>query len=138
MPGDTPNILDTRGWGMQPPDRRKRRRFQAHWHLRMWGIARDAVQAYTTDVSSGGFYCRSPRPFLPGDKLTALLDIPNLFGDVDSTVLVLHCEVAVLRVEPIAHSDDWGLACQILDYSVLRAAKIEVNGAASVKNGDID
>jgi hypothetical protein len=104
----------------------------------MWGVARDAVQAYTVDVSSGGFYCRSPRPFLPGDKLTALLDIPNLFGGLDSAVLVLHCEVTVLRVDPIAQTDTWGIACQISDYSVLRAAKVEVTGGTSAKSGDID
>lgn len=85
----------------------------------MSNIDNETVHARTADISSGGFYCRSQRGFAPGEELTALIDIPAPSGGPDSVSIVLRCHVHVVRVEPLNCEDGWGVACQILDYSVL-------------------
>lgn len=100
------------------PERRKRERFRACWGVHLWKGAGHAVDALTSDVSSGGFYIRCPEPFAPGNKITAFLEIPGGGADEGSPKLVLRCDVRVLRIETLADSCDWGLGCEILDYSL--------------------
>lgn len=109
------------------PDRRRRRRFTANWHVRLLAQGRATVDACTVNVSSGGFYCRSPEPFSAGDNLTALLDLPSVLTDRHAGV-VLRCDVRVLRLESFV-DDGWGIACQIDDYSILRATNTNDIGA---------
>ncbi|MBV9497917.1 MAG: PilZ domain-containing protein [Acidobacteriaceae bacterium] len=102
-------------------DRRKRKRVAVQWPVQMWKSRHPVSDALTVNVSSGGFYCCSGRPFSPGDHLTALLAIPSPGSNLESQRLTLRCEVVVLRVETSDDGHDTGVACQIRDYSVLRA-----------------
>lgn len=93
------------------------------------------MEACTLNVSSGGFYCRSPEPFSPGDNLTALLDLPSVIADRDAGV-VLRCDVRVLRLETVTGETGWGIACQIEDYSIVRATNINTGaGLTEAKRG---
>lgn len=102
------------GCTQQRMDRRKRQRFPAKWDVQIFTSMRDVIYARTVDVSSSGLYCHSPRPLLPGDRIKALLDMPDIVGDQESA-LVLECDVRVLRVDALDNGA-WGIACQILDY----------------------
>ena len=125
MFGYTPDVSAGNGCGRKGVDRRKRKRLLAQWRLRMWGTAREAAEACTIDVSSGGFYCRSLQPFLPGDTLVALLEVPGLAAHQNAAAVVLRCHVRVLRVQSLVDGSAWGIACQIVDYSVCKAQELE-------------
>src|SRR5579875_1763680 len=99
------------------PDRRKRRRLVAQWPLQIWSLDEYLLDTSTTNASSSGFYFLSPRSLSPGDSLLALLSMPGVAAHSDCQNLVLRCEVLVMRVERSAN--DFGIACQIIDYSVL-------------------
>ena len=138
MSREPPDTSATAAYRPERLERRKHRRFATQWRLRISGITPQTVLARTVDVSSGGFYCYSSRAFLPGDRLTVLLDIPNGLRDQDSEPIVLRCDVRVLRAEVTRGDLGWGMACQILDYSVLRVSNTEINAAASVDNLETD
>ena len=117
MSEDTPDTTAVSACRQQSMDRRERRRFLAQWDVQISTLMRDIIHARTVDVSSGGFYCRSPRPLLTGERVKAFLHMPEI-GEQDSK-FVIRCDVYVLRVDPsIDHG--WGIACQILDYSIFR------------------
>ena len=120
MASETPHTSLGKAFGQPSEDRRKRRRFPAQWRVELSGTAHPPIHARTVDVSSCGFYCRSPRALLPGERLTALLEIAEACGRDGSPALVLRCDVHVLRVDAVVQDDSWGIACEILDYSVCR------------------
>ncbi len=91
------------------------------WPVRMWRVHEHLLDTYTVNVSSGGFYCVCSQPFSPGEMLIAVLEIPGACGDREPQKLLLRCEVLVLRIETVIDSCDCGIACRIINYSVLRA-----------------
>ncbi len=103
-------------------DRRTRKRVVAQWPVRMWKGRQPICNAFTINVSSSGFFCCSRQPFSPGDSLTALLEIPSPGSDLESQKLTLRCEIIVLRVEALEDVRNTGMACQIIEYSVLKSA----------------
>jgi len=121
-----PNSSAGGTWAGQGTDRRKRRRFLAQWHVQLCSAAEKIVDALTKDVSSGGFYCRSPRAFSLGERLTAVLEMPSTVVDRQSA-LVLSCDVYVLRVEALLNDCGWGIALKIVDYSLVRAENPEMH-----------
>jgi len=52
----------------------------------------------------------------------AIIQIPIAGADQQPEGLLLRCEVLVLRVEAQIASSGYGIACQIVNYSVLRCA----------------
>jgi hypothetical protein len=105
-------------------DRRKRQRVVVSWPLRVWKAHEPCLEICTVNVSSGGFYCLCPQPFSPGETLIAVLEIPGAGSDRELEKLLLRCEVLVLRVETLIESRNYGTACRILDYSVLRNGSV--------------
>lgn len=101
-------------------NRRKRQRVVVSWPLRVWKAHEPCLEICTVNVSSGGFYFFCPQPFSPGEALIAVLEIPGAGPDRESEKLLLRCEILVLRVETSIESTNYGTACRILDYSVLR------------------
>jgi hypothetical protein len=60
-----------------------------------------------------GFFCLSSEPYLPGDELQAILEVPASYWDGQpSGYLTLQCQVEVVRVK----GRQSGVACQIKDY----------------------
>lgn len=114
-------------------DRRKRQRLVVQWPLRLWRNGEHIVDTFTVNVSSGGFYCICRQRFSPGETLLALLEIPKPGTDRESSKIVLCCEALVLRVEIVADTGDFGIACRIVTYSVFRpkSAALTVESARS-------
>lgn len=105
-------------------DRRKRVRMDVHWtvHLsRKWhGIP---VESKTRNLSSDGFYCLSHEPFTPGERLECMLLIPAQERGSQEGALCLQCRVQVVRVETAREDGGFGIACRLVDYSVVQAPK---------------
>ncbi len=101
-------------------DRRKRQRVIVQWPVRIWRRNEHVLDACTVNISSGGLYCICPGPLSPGDTLIAILEIPGSSADRERPKLMLRCEILVLRVETLADNSQFGVACRIMNYSVLR------------------
>ena len=70
----------------------------------------------TENLTCRGFFCLSGEPYLPGDELQAILEVPPSYWDGrPSGYLTLQCQVEVVRVKG-RHS---GLACRIKEYTVV-------------------
>lgn len=116
-------------------DRRARHRIVTQWPLRLWRMHEHVVDTDTVNVSSAGFYCVSSKRFYPGETLIAVLEIPAP-GVQALQHLLLRCEALVLRVETIIGSCNCGIACRIINYSVLRSASVAFGmGEANAEGG---
>jgi hypothetical protein len=111
-------------------ERRKRERLPAQWPVRLWRDFANFVEALTLNVSSHGLYCRCPQPFSAGERVIAFLEIPIAHAGRECHRLVLRCEVYVLWVEALIDRCEWGLGCEILDYSVARDGIGQLNEMA--------
>lgn len=98
------------------------------WPLRLGRPHEPVLDTCTANVSSGGFYFRSTQAFLAGESLVAVLEIPNPSRDFGLQNLTLHCEVLVVRVETLTGGGSTGIACRIIDYSVLKACGMASEG----------
>jgi len=98
------------------PDRRKRPRILVHWPLLLTVEGgSEAIETQTQNLSSGGFYCFSPKPLMPGEALVCTLKAPAYDPKSDQRTIALECSAVVLRAE--ARPDGlFGLACRIEDY----------------------
>lgn len=117
-------------------DRRKRQRVVVQWPVRVWRFHEYILDTHTVNVSSGGFYCICPRLFSLGETLTAVLEIPAVGSDREFQKLMLRCEALVLRVEALADTRKCGIACRILNYSVLRGGGVPLGSEqANLEDG---
>ena len=99
-------------------ERRRRARAKVQWRVWFWGGAlTEPVETVTGNLSSGGFYCTSRVPFVPGETLSCKLRIPGYHIEV-SADWELACRVQVIRVEPADGDGQFGMACRIEDYRV--------------------
>ncbi len=99
-------------------ERRRRQRIAVHWPIRVTANGNgEAVERFTEDLSSCGFFFVSSEPFALGDRLDWLLTVPSQgAGRVD---LVLRGSARVVRVKEMAKAGDFGVGCFIDDYSVV-------------------
>lgn len=75
------------------------------------------LRTSTENISSGGFYCLSPHPFAPGDRLQCdiLLPIQNNAGS--RRKLVLRCRIEVVHAAANGGTG-FGIGCRLEDYEV--------------------
>jgi len=73
------------------------------------------AEGVTRDLSSAGFYCRSPMPLTVGESLTCLLRIPSPYRGRSHT-LTLECTVRVVRLEQVGDEGSFGIGCQLEGY----------------------
>jgi hypothetical protein len=100
-----------------PHERRKCARTRLHWPVLLFlSDAADAIQTFTRDLSSGGFYCMSTVPVTPGETLICTLRVPTYDPDGKHLERSLECKVRIMRVEPQDDSAVFGVACRIEDY----------------------
>ncbi len=97
-------------------DRRRRPRVGLHYTVRLtrpdqW----TSVETETANLSSIGFYCTSDEPFSPGERLNCEVVIPSKDIGYDSTDLVLHRRVRVIRIEIKGLEPGFGVACEFDD-----------------------
>jgi hypothetical protein len=99
-----------------PSERRKRVRSRVHWPLCLFVNEEEGpIATFTQDLSSGGFYCLTDRPFRVGETLTCLLKVPTYVPDGRYVEQWLECRVRVMRVESLDESG-YGIAYRIEDY----------------------
>ena len=79
-----------------------------------------AIESATRDLSSKGFYCSSPVPFLPGERMVCLLKVPTYHPERSGHMLSLECQVRIVRVDPPDEQGFYGLGCQIDEYRFLQ------------------
>jgi hypothetical protein len=80
-------------------DRRRRPRLRLAYSLRLRRPgATAAVETTTEDISCEGFYCISPLPFAPDEKLECELVIPTEEPGHPLDLVVLRCRARVIRV----------------------------------------
>jgi|SRR5579862_1780143 hypothetical protein len=109
--------------GMVPTERerRKHERLALRLPVRFDGGEGSAdVTCVTENVSGGGFYCISPKPF-PADEhkeVHLLLSTPG--SSRSSEDVDIQCVVRVVRVETLEASRGFGVACEIERYTFLR------------------
>jgi hypothetical protein len=98
-------------------ERRSRARAQVHWPvILVRSDEADTVETTTQNLTSDGFYCLSPSPFVPGERLNCCLKVPPHDPAGRNQVLWLECCVRVARVDPANAERGFGIAFQIENY----------------------
>lgn len=102
------------------PERRKRVRARLHWQVHLQAVDRmQAIESTTRDISSNGFYCSSPVPFVQGERTVCVVKVPAYSPGWEGLMLSLECKVRITRVEPGEDNGSYGLGCEIEDYRFL-------------------
>jgi len=100
-------------------ERRRSRRVPLRWTLYLAFAGNgQRFRTKTRDISSDGFYCHLDRPARPGDEFECYIVLPTHSSQHPNDVVYLHCRARAVRVEEIAATADFGLACHIEDYSL--------------------
>jgi len=124
------NALGTHGFAMDRPgnegyhddfgiessgqERRGRVRAGIAWGVRFLRGGEAQIPGRTLNVSAGGFYCVSEGELTLGEHCCVLLIPANAPND-SSQFLYLHCQIEVLRVEPLENLT-FGIAARICSY----------------------
>jgi len=105
-------------------ERRTRARNSVHWPVILFGDKQDeAIETFTHDLSSEGFFCLSSRPFSPGETLTCAMRVPSYDAFGKERYRVLECHVRVVRSHPASPEGNYGVACRIEHYRLIDGAK---------------
>ncbi len=91
-------------------DQRKRQRLKLHLTVLFTRGDGAPVPSETLDISTDGFYCTTPEPFAPGERLHCQIALPNEAG------LYLDADVEVVRVAVSQRESGFGYGCRILEY----------------------
>ena len=86
---------------MNPPitERRKSERLGLRLQARFLSDGDDspALNCFTENISSRGFYCICPEPMIPGERRDVHLMLPGLrFGSAEAAI---KCNVRVVRID---------------------------------------
>ena len=102
------------------PERRKRVRTRLRWQVALLALSEaEAIESWTRDLSSNGFYCNSPVPFVPGARMVCILKAPAYHPERAEAIFSLECRVRIVRVERSDDEGSYGLGCEIEDYRFL-------------------
>jgi len=82
----------------------------------------EAISSTTRDLSSKGFYCSSPVPFAPGERMACILKVPAYHPEKADTMLSLECRVRIVRIDEPGDGANYGLGCEIEDFRFLHMA----------------
>jgi hypothetical protein len=103
-------------------ERRRRVRTPVHWPVTIFrSQSAETVESTTANLSSEGFYCSTKVPFVPGERLLALLHAPSHDPTAKESTCALTCQAQVVRIEP--GDGTFGVACRIEDFSLAHAGK---------------
>ncbi len=101
-------------------DRRGRARLALQCPVQLSRAGNGAMlRSVTRDISSAGFYCISSEWIAPGERLDCMVAIPIPIGGFPEERLCLQCRAEVVRVDPLGEGAA-GIACRIVDYTVIR------------------
>ena len=134
-PADNGTTLFDRTGGQSGAERRKNVRARLHWtvYLVFDGTGRP-LRTTTRDINKDGFYCSLNQPVRPGQRIECDIVVPGHGSPDPIDVVYLRCRAQAVRVEKIEGSSEFGLACRIEDYSVIRSSGTRLNFR---KDGDV-
>jgi hypothetical protein len=100
-----------------PAERRKFKRLPLHLPVRLSRPKASPIHCTTENISSEGFYCVSPDPVVPGERLDVEIALPaHSPGRYESRVR-LKCQAVVVRVHSTWLGSGFGIGCRIENYS---------------------
>ena len=104
-------------------ERRRNPRAPLHWTLYLTCTGSGhPLRSTTRDISKDGFYCLLDQPVIPGERLECDVVVPAHRSQNPDDVIYLRCRAQAVRVEKIGASAEFGVACRIEDYCVIRGA----------------
>ena len=71
------------------------------------------------DITTQGFYCASPLPLYPGEKLRGLIALPPASHAVASGDWFLEAKIEVVRLV-VDNDDGFSIGCRIDDYALIQ------------------
>ena len=101
------------------PERRRRPRALLHWRVDFLASPAGIIRCVTRDLSSNGFFCKSPLQFVPGERVICFLTAPAYHPVNSDSILHIECRVRIVRVQPGDYDEFVGVGCEIEDYQVL-------------------
>jgi len=104
-------------------ERRRNPRVPLHWtlYLRFNGCMH-ALRTTTRDINRDGFYCLLDRPVRPGEQIDCDIVVPAHRSQDPDDVVYLRCRAQAVRVERVGPGTEFGVACRIEDYCLIRRA----------------
>jgi len=102
-------------------ERRKGTRVPLHWtvYLACKG-AGHPFRAITRDISRDGFYCLIDQPLRAGERIECDIVVPTHRSRDPDDVVYLRCQAQAVRVEKNGADSNYGVACRIENYRVIR------------------
>lgn len=82
--------------------------------------ARHPLRTEARDISRDGFYCLLDQAIRPGERIQCEIVVPTHNSQDPDDVVYLRCSAQAVRVEQIGDGAEFGLACRIEDYCVIR------------------
>ena len=127
-------LLDRTGC-LSCAERRRNLRAGLHWTVYLlFNGSGHPLRTVTRDINKDGFYCSLNQPVTPGERIECDIVVPGHGSPDPNDVVYLRCRAHAVRVEKIEGSSEFGLACRIEDYSVIRSS---VARPSFRKDGDV-
>lgn len=128
-----PDLMRIADGNVPDIDRRGRARLPLCWTVYLIrSIDIEPVEGKTKNISSDGFYCFAPEPFVVGESIRCIINIPAFDVEQPDNVVSLECRAKVVRVEPVGIGK-YGVACHIEDYRVVPGVrKVKSSGKSFV------
>lgn len=102
-------------------ERRRSPRAMLHWTLYLrCGGGSNPLRTQARNISRHGFYCVLNQPIKPGERIKCDIVVPTHSSQDPDDVVYLRCSAQAVRVEKIRAGEEFGLACQVDDYCVIR------------------
>jgi len=99
-------------------ERRKYERLPLRLPVRFINERGAITSCFTENISSEGFYCVSPDPFVPGDLLEVELLLPAHNSDRGEKRVRLACKAQVVRIDSTWLGPGFGIGCRIEAYTL--------------------
>jgi hypothetical protein len=80
------------------------------------------LRTTTRDINKDGFYCLLEQAVRPGERIDCDIVVPTHRSQDPDDVVYLRCRAQAVRVEKVGAGGEFGLACRIEDYCMIRGA----------------
>ena len=115
-------LFDRTGY-LSSAERRRNLRARLHWTVYLvFNGSGQPLRTTTRDINKDGFYCSLDQPVKPGERIDCDIVVPGHGSPDPDDVVYLRCRAQAVRVEKIEGSSEFGLACRIEDYCVIRSS----------------
>jgi len=92
-----------------------------HWTLCLTCDGESAqLRTQSRDISRDGFYCFLNQPIKAGARVKCDIVVPTHSPHEPDDVVFLRCNAVALRVEKLGAAAEFGIACRIEDYCLIR------------------